>query len=113
MRLADRFGDHGLISIVVGVVEDRDFLVDTWLMSCRVLKRQVEEEVLNEILRRARAAGCERVVGEYLPTAKNGMVRDHYTRMGFAKIGDAPDGSAKFELDAANYQPILTKIRLD
>jgi FkbH-like protein len=113
MRLADRFGDHGLISIVIGVVEGREFLVDTWLMSCRVLKRQVEEEVLNEILRRACAAGCERVVGEYLPTAKNGMVRDHYTRMGFAKVSDAPDGSAKFELDAASYQPIPTKIRLD
>ena len=113
VRLADRFGDHGLISIVIGVKQGREFLVDTWLMSCRVLKRQVEEEVLNEILRRASAAGCELVVGEYLPTVKNGMVRDHYTRMGFTKVREESDGSAWFEMDVASYRPTPTKIRLD
>jgi FkbH-like protein len=113
VRLADRFGDHGLISIVICAIDGQEFAIDTWLMSCRVLKRQVEEEVLNEILRRARASGCQRVVGEYLPTAKNGMVREHYLRMGFAKVSEKPDGSARFELAVASYDPIPTKIRLE
>jgi len=112
MRLADRFGDHGLISIVIGVIQGRDFVIDTWLMSCRVLKRQVEEEVLNEIFRRAVASGCKRVLGEYLPTAKNGMVRDHYTRMGFAKLSETSDGSAQFASETASYKLTPTKISL-
>ena len=58
--------------------------IDTWLMSCRVLKRQVEEEVLNELARLAASRGCSRLEGVYLPTAKNEMVRDFYPRMGFA-----------------------------
>ena len=58
--------------------------IDTWLMSCRVLKRQVEEEVLNELARLAKRKGCVRLDGVYLPTAKNEMVRDFYARMGFS-----------------------------
>ena len=83
VRLKDRFGDHGLISIVVGHKSGDTMDIDTWLMSCRVLKRQVEEEVLNELARLAASRGCARLKGVYLPTAKNEMVRDFYTRMGF------------------------------
>lgn len=98
VRLADRFGDHGLVSVVLVEAVDRDLHVDTWVMSCRVLKRQVEDVVINEIVRLAEESGCHRIIGVYLPTPKNGMVRDLYPRMGFLTIEDTPDRSS-FRLD--------------
>lgn len=115
MRLEDRFGDYGLIAIVIGRVEGRTegnvFDVDTWLMSCRVLKRQVEEETVNEMVRLAKARGCTRIHGVYLPTKKNGMVRDLYPRMGFAVALEQPD-RREFELDPMLYTPVDTKINV-
>jgi predicted enzyme involved in methoxymalonyl-ACP biosynthesis len=61
-------------------------------MSCRVLGRQMEEETLNLVVQQARALGATRLIGVYRPTAKNGMVRDHYQRLGFAPAGDAEAG---------------------
>ena len=110
-RLKDRFGDHGLISIVIARKMGTTMTIDTWLMSCRVLKRQVEEEVLNELARLAQKRGCAMLEGVYLPTAKNEMVRDFYTRMGFALTQEDADGR-KFELSAASYQPLATKIKI-
>jgi FkbH-like protein len=90
MRLTDRFGDHGLILVVVARVDGDDLVIDTWLMSCRVLKRGVEQETMNEILRLARLRGCKRVVGLYVPTKKNGMVSGLYPGLGFsAATGEA------------------------
>jgi FkbH-like protein len=111
MRLEDRFGDYGLIAIVVGRVEGEVLEMDTWLMSCRVLKRQVEEETVNEIVRLARLRGCSRIHGVYLPTKKNGMVRDLYSRMGFATTVDQPD-RREFDMDPKVYSPIATKINV-
>ena len=111
VRLADRFGDYGLISIVIGRLAGDELEIDTWLMSCRVLKRQVEEEVLNEIVRLARLHHAARVRGIYLPTAKNGMVRDHYPNLGFTTAAAADDGS-KFVLEVASYPPRTTHIRI-
>ena len=113
MRLSDRFGDHGLIAIVIGHASGEDFAIDTWLMSCRVLKRQVEEEVLNEIVRLARDRGCTKVVGRYIPTAKNGMVRDLYPKMGFAHSREESDGVQVYKLDVAQYQLKPTKIHVN
>ena len=110
-RLKDRFGDHGLISIVIGQKAGTTMKIDTWLMSCRVLKRQVEEEVLNELARLAKGRGCIRLEGVYLPTAKNEMVRDFYLRMGFALTRE--NGSAReFELELDKFQPLPTKIKM-
>jgi FkbH-like protein len=115
VRLSDRFGDHGLISVVIGKVcvdkASRDLEIDTWVMSCRVLKRQVEQEVTNEVFRLARLRGCQRVVGRYLPTAKNDMVRDLYATLGFATI--AEDATSRvFGRDVTAYEPFATSIRL-
>jgi FkbH-like protein len=110
MRLRDRFGDHGLISVVICFVGERNVLeIDTWLMSCRVLKRQVEEQVLNEIVRLARAKGCERIGGLYLPTAKNGMVKDLYSRLGFRTV-NASENCSEFELSVDGFKPLKTFI---
>jgi FkbH-like protein len=112
MRLKDRFGDHGLISIVIGAVDGDTLVVDTWLMSCRVLKRQVEDEVLNELARRALARGLKRLRGVYIPTAKNDMVKEHYPRLGFSKAGGSADGRAEYVLELANFTPLATHIHV-
>jgi FkbH-like protein len=112
VRLADRFGDYGLISVVVGKVADGTLEIDTWLMSCRVLKRQVEEEVLNEIVRLARARGCTHIKGVYKPTARNGMVRGHYPALGFAAL-PSPEAAVEFELNIQRYTARETKIRIN
>ena len=111
VRLKDRFGDHGLISIIIGEKRGDTMFIDTWLMSCRVLKRQVEEEVLNELARLARLRGCRRLEGLYLPTAKNEMVRDFYTRMGFNLTAES-ETKREYKLELATFQPIPTKINI-
>lgn len=113
MRLADRFGDHGLISVVICKSHDSGFLeIDTWLMSCRVLKRQVEEQVLNEIVRLAKKKGCVSVRGAYIPTAKNSMVSDLYPKLGFQTIRAGQDFQ-EFELPVENFTPKATFISVD
>jgi FkbH-like protein len=86
-RLKDRFGDNGIISVVAVARDTQDEArIDLWLMSCRVLGRKVEEAILADIVTRARALGARRLVGEYCPTAKNGLVRELYPRLGFQEI---------------------------
>ena len=85
--------------------------IDTWLMSCRVLKRQVEDEVLNELARLARARACSRLEGVYLPTPKNEMVRDFYSQMGFSLRAENGQ-SREFELNLDTFQTIPTKIQI-
>jgi FkbH-like protein len=111
VRLSDRFGDHGLISIVIAELAGDVMKIDTWLMSCRVLKRQVEDLVLNEVVRLAQSHGCLRVDGEYLPTAKNEMVREFFPSMGFVLTDDSSE-RRKFSLSLDNFQPISTKITI-
>lgn len=110
MRLADKFGDHGLISIVICCQNEGVLEIDTWLMSCRVLKRQVEDQMLNEIFDRARARGCNRVRGVYFPTAKNSMVKDHYSRCSFEKE-DETDEFSSYTLSVENFSPRSTFIK--
>jgi FkbH-like protein len=112
VRLADKFGDNGLISVVIAEVEGKTATIDTWLMSCRVLKRQMEDEVVNEIVRLAKLRGCEVVVGHYLPTEKNEMVRDLFPRMGFTLVDEAPE-RLTFELETASFVPRQTYIQID
>jgi FkbH-like protein len=111
LRLLDRFGDNGVIAIVIGrLQENRDLLVDTWLMSCRVLGRQVEPTTLNIIVEQARALGARRLVGEYIPTKKNGMVKNHYGQLGFQVTEVTSDGGSRAVLDLAGFAPAGTFI---
>jgi len=85
--LKDKFGDHGLISVVVLEKQPEDTLfISEWLMSCRVLKRGMEEFIVDKILSVAAQQGFRRVVGEYIPTLKNAMVKDLYEQLGFARL---------------------------
>ena len=102
--LEDKFGDNGLIAVIIMKPKDKETLfVDTWFMSCRVLKRGMENFTLNTMVERAREKGYQRIVGEYLPTAKNKMVADHYLQLGFKKIIGTE--TAQFELNVDDYEP--------
>ena len=88
-ELKDKFGDYGLISVLImRKQDDQTLFIDTLLMSCRVLKRGMEQFVVNTIASIAKEAGFQRVIGEYIPTAKNAMVSDLYPRMGFAAVDE-------------------------
>jgi FkbH-like protein len=83
-NLKDKFGEHGLISIIIlEKKENKSLFIDTWIMSCRVLKRNVEKFVLNEIVRIAAEKKLLLVTGEYIPTEKNAIVKDLYSQLGF------------------------------
>jgi FkbH-like protein len=114
-RLADKFGDNGLVAVVMGTQQGREFRIELWLMSCRVLKRDMEHAMLDALVERARSRGVETLIGVYLPSAKNGMVRDFYAGLGFeAGENDAslPAGSTTWRLELAGYQARNTHIRV-
>jgi len=87
--LEDKFGDNGLICIIIMQNKDHNNLfIDTWLMSCRVLKRGMENFTLNTIVEYAKTKGYKKIIGEYLPTVKNLMVADHYPTLGFEPLNE-------------------------
>lgn len=108
--LEDKFGDNGLVAVVILKPISKDSLfIDTWLMSCRVLKRGLENFVLNTIVERANNAGYHKIIGEYIPTTKNKMVEQHYQNLGFQKCEGAD--SDLYELDVTSYQPHICYIK--
>ena len=111
LRLTDQFGDNGIIGIVIGKPQADEMYLDTWLMSCRVLGRQVEEATMNLVAQRALELGAKRLIGEYLPTKKNGMVRDHYRKLGFASVELADSGASRWQKVLVEYQPFPTFIK--
>jgi FkbH-like protein len=103
IRLKDKFGDLGMIGVVICRAAGDTWEIDTWLMSCRVLGRRVEEAVLAHLVPAARERGITRLLGTYLPTAKNAMVSDHYAKLGFALIEDMP-AARRFALAVEAYE---------
>jgi FkbH-like protein len=102
VRLVDQFGDNGMISAVIAVREAADWVLDTWVMSCRVLGREVEYAVLNQIAAEAHARGIRRLIGVYRPTERNSMVREHYAKLGFVRVA-ATEGEDRWVLDLAQF----------
>lgn len=99
--LEDKFGDNGLIAVVIMKKQDNETLfVDTWFMSCRVLKRGMENFTLNTMAEKAREKGYKRIVGEYIPTLKNKMVENHYDQLGFTLVDDQNKKRYCLELDS-------------
>ncbi|MBB5693935.1 HAD-IIIC family phosphatase [Muricoccus pecuniae] len=96
VRLSDKFGDNGLISVILArpdpALPRGELLIDTWLMSCRVLGRQVEQATLGVLIEEARRRGIEALVGEYRPSGRNSMVAEHYARLGFTPCA-SPEGA--------------------
>jgi FkbH-like protein len=94
VRLEDKFGDNGMISVVIcKLSQPATWDIDTWLMSCRVLGRQVEQMVLRELILQGRRLGITRLTGAWHPTDKNGIVREHYAKLGFSKTAEREDGA--------------------
>jgi FkbH-like protein len=104
VRLLDRFGDNGIVAIVIGrILNETDLFIDTWLMSCRVLGRQVEEATLRLVALEAKRLRASRLIGEYRATAKNGMVREHYAKLGFSPLEAGQDGTRRDVLELASF----------
>ena len=102
--LKDKFGDNGLICVVILEKLDAETMFfNTWFMSCRVLKRGMENFTLNTIVDYAKEQGFKRLVGEYLPTLKNQMVEQHFPNLGFKKIEGSE--TAQYELMVNDYEP--------
>jgi FkbH-like protein len=101
IRLRDKFGDNGMISVVICRRLGDDWYIDVWLMSCRVLGRRVETAVLGELLEAARAEGVNNLVGRYIPTERNAMVREHYRKLGFDLVETLPSGETVWRLDTS------------
>jgi FkbH-like protein len=93
--LADRFGDHGLIALAIAFVRGQTLEVDSFLMSCRVIGRTLEDTMLDELTRAALGHGCTVIRGVYIPTAKNGLVRELYLRLGF-ELARVEDGTTEW-----------------
>ena len=101
--LSDKFGDNGLICVIILKKKDSDTaFIDTWFMSCRVLKRGMENFTLNTIVDYARSKGFKNIMGEYIPTPKNSMVQDHYFQLGFSKVDDPM--KHYFKLNVSEYK---------
>jgi FkbH-like protein len=106
VRLTDIFGDNGMISVVICRQEGHGvWHIDTWLMSCRVLGRKVENMVLRAILDHARAAGVRLLAGVYVPTERNKLVADHYAKLGFKKAGEDAAGATRWALSVDEADP--------
>src|ERR1019366_335755 len=113
IRLADIFGDNGMISVVICRPADDDvWEIDTWLMSCRVLGRKVEHMVLREILEHARANGIHKLVGVYKPTDRNKLVVDHYAKLGFIQVMTDETGSTRWELMVEGAEPEAAPMKI-
>jgi FkbH-like protein len=103
-RLTDRFGDNGLIAVLMARMEATDAIIETWLMSCRVLGRGVEQACLNFLATAAQSHGARRLIGQYRRTEKNNMVRDLYPNLGFNPL-DETEGASRFSLDLRDFTP--------
>ena len=113
VRLEDLYGDLGMISVIIcRVIDLAIWEIDTWLMSCRVLGRRIENIVLNEIIRQARGAGAVKLTSKYKPTSRNGLVKDHYARLGFRKVAEEDTGLTSWELlvDDAKFEDAPIKV---
>jgi FkbH-like protein len=105
VTLADRFGDNGLISVVIGKRDGDRVDIITWVMSCRVIARRVEEFVLDELVRVCEEIGVTQVRGRYAPSKKNHLASKLYERLGFRLVEERPDGNTTWELSVDDQLP--------
>jgi len=113
VRLTDRFGNNGIIAVLLARVSGSEAVIEEWLMSCRVLGRRVEEACLNALVEACEARGVRRLVGVYRPTEKNGMVREMYGALGFARVASEDAGETRWVLELEEYQARAVPIVVD
>lgn len=98
-KLEDKFGDNGVVTIVVGRIEEQILHMELWLMSCRVLKRDMEFAMMDEVVARCAEKGITKIRGYYYPTAKNAMVKNFYELQGFEKLSEDKEGNTVWEFE--------------
>jgi FkbH-like protein len=108
-RLTDRFGDNGLVTVLIGHATNETLELDVWLMSCRVLNRELELTMFDALVERCQARGIRKIVGVYVPSKKNRMVADHYHKLGFTAGEGNSESSQMWYFDVPKHPP--TKAR--
>ncbi|MBQ9610612.1 MAG: HAD-IIIC family phosphatase [Lachnospiraceae bacterium] len=103
-RLEDQFGDNGVVSVVIGHQNGRVVNIDLWIMSCRVLKRDMEYAMMDEFVRTCKLRQVDKIIGHYYPTSKNAMVKDFFGLHGFRKISEDNEGNTVWELNVIDYR---------
>ena len=109
-KLTDKFGDNGVVSVVFGHKDADVSHIDLWLMSCRVLKRDMEFAMMDELVKRCREAGIKTIRGYYYPTKKNAMVKDFYGILNFVKIEDDKEGKSVWQFDIPDTYQLGNKV---
>lgn len=105
-KLLDRFGDNGVVSVVIGHITGEECHIDLWIMSCRVLKRDMEFAMMDELVSACMKRKVKTVRGFYYPTAKNAMVKEFYAVQGFSRVSEDDKGNTEWVLDIENgYEP--------
>lgn len=112
VKLSDCFGDNGLISVFIGHQKGHTLLVDIWLMSCRVLKRGVEQLLSNVIVDQCKQRGITSIRGIYIPTPKNKLVQNHYQDLGYSVVETTENGEVHWEMQVEQYQPFEVQIQV-
>lgn len=98
-RLTDKFGDNGLVSVLIASTSGSEAVIDLWLMSCRVLKRGMEQAMFDALVEQCQCRGATWITGVYIPTPKNHMVAEHYRTLGFQQVTAAADGCTKWRFE--------------
>ena len=113
-KLIDRFGDNGLVSVLIGHIKEGICDMDLWIMSCRVLKRDLEYAMMDELVKKCKEKGISKIIGHYYPTAKNNMVKDFYSLQGFTKVSEDEKGNTDWEFVISdNYKLKNEVIRIE
>lgn len=103
-RLSDKFGDNGIVSVVIGKYQGDTLHIELWLMSCRVLKRDMELAMLDALVEKCRERGIAQIIGYYYKTAKNNMVSELYGSFGFELTHKSDNGDSIWSLDISDYK---------
>lgn len=112
-RLIDKFADNGIVSIVACEIVADELHVRLWLMSCRVLKRELENTMMNVLAKHAQSKGLNKIIGYYSPTAKNHMVKDFYKKMGYKKIFEDDNENTVWELNLQDFSPYVSHMEVE
>jgi FkbH-like protein len=104
IRLEDRIGDNGIISLMIGKINETELVIDSWIMSCRVLGRQIEDLAFSYMIKKAAGLGVKNIVGVYKKTSKNDMVSELYTKLGFTK-GESTNEMTRYNLELCTHTP--------
>lgn len=115
-KLYDKFGDNGVVAVTIGKTDSEDkgrLDIELWLMSCRVLKRDMELAMLDSLVAQAKKRGIREIYGHYYPTAKNKMVAGLYESFGFEKISQDEEGNTAWRLLVEGYEDKNTVIKVE